>query len=78
MTENMSRIIRVRVQTHAHEDRLEELDLDQYKIWTTAIPQQGGANEAVIEILSEHFNTAPSNIRIISGNKSRNKIIEIN
>ncbi|MBI2607956.1 MAG: DUF167 domain-containing protein [Candidatus Doudnabacteria bacterium] len=73
----MSRIIRVHVQTHAHEDRLEELDLDEYKIWTTAIPQKGGANEAVIEILAEHFNVAPSSIHIKSGNKSTHKLIEI-
>ena len=73
----MARIIRVHVQTHAHEDRMEELDLDEYKIWTTAIPEHGGANEAIIEIIAEYFNVAPSLIRIKSGHKSRHKLIEI-
>jgi uncharacterized protein YggU (UPF0235/DUF167 family) len=67
----------VHVQTHAHEDRLEELDLDEFKIWTTAIPEKGGANQAVIEILAEYFNVAPSLIRITSGNKSKHKLVEI-
>ena len=73
----MSKIIRVHVQTHAHEDRMEELDLDEYKIWTTAIPEHGGANFAVIEIIAEFFYIAPSTIRIISGNKSKHKLIEL-
>lgn len=73
----MSRIIRVHVQTHAHEDRIEETDLDEYKIWTTAIPEHGGANEAIIEIMADHFNIAPSKIKIKSGSKSRHKLIEI-
>lgn len=73
----MPRIIRVHVQTHAHEDRMEEIDIDEYKIWTTAIPEKGGANETVIEIMADFFDIAPSNIRIVSGNKSRHKLIEI-
>ncbi|MBI2356155.1 MAG: DUF167 domain-containing protein [Candidatus Doudnabacteria bacterium] len=73
----MSRIIRVHVQTHAHEDRMEETGLDEYKIWTTAISEKGGANQAVIEIIADFFDIVPSSIRIISGNKSRHKLIEI-
>lgn len=73
----MPRVIRVHVQTHAHEDRMEEVDMDEYKVWTTAIPEKGGANEAVIEILADFFDIAPSTIRIISGNKSQHKLIEI-
>lgn len=73
----MPRIIRVHVQTHAHEDRMEETGLDEYKIWTTAIPEKGGANEAIIEIIADFFDIAPSTIRIVSGNKSRHKLIEV-
>jgi hypothetical protein len=73
----MSRIIRVHVQTHAHQENIEEVDLDEYKIWTTAIPANGEANDSVIEILSDYLNVAPSLIRIKSGNKSKHKLIEI-
>ncbi len=70
-------IIKVHVKTHSHDDRIEEVNIDEYKVWTTAIPEQGDANEAVIEILAEYFNVAPSKIRIKSGPKSTHKLIEI-
>lgn len=73
----MSRLIRVHVQTHAHFERIEEMGLEEYKVWTTAIPAEGKANEAVIEILADYFNVAPSQVRIKSGNKSTHKLIEI-
>ena len=73
----MPRVIRVHVQTAASFENIEELDIDEYKIWTTAIPEKGGANESIIEMLADYFDTAPSNIRIISGNKSKHKLIEI-
>lgn len=73
----MSRIIHVHVQTHAHEDNIEEVGIDEYKVWTTAIPAEGAANEAVIDILSDFFSIAPSLICIRSGNKSKHKLIEI-
>lgn len=70
-------IIRVKVQTHAHEDKIEEMGVDEYKIWTTAIPEKGNANEAVIDIVSDFFDVAPSLIRIRSGHKSTHKLIEV-
>ena len=73
----MSRTIRVHVQTHAHDDGVEETGIDEYKVWTTAIPEKGGANDAVIDILADYFDVAPSTIRIISGNKSKHKLIRI-
>lgn len=70
-------IIKVHVRTHAHEDKIEEVGLEEYKIWTTAIPERDKANEAVIDILSDYFEVPPSRIRIKSGNKSTHKLIEI-
>ncbi|MBX4186891.1 MAG: DUF167 domain-containing protein [Candidatus Doudnabacteria bacterium] len=70
-------IIKVHVRTHAHDDRIEEIDVDEYKLWTTAIPEKGEANEAVIDLLSDYFSIPPSRIRIRSGNKSTHKLIEI-
>ena len=70
-------IIRVHVRTHAHEDKVEEIGFEEYKVWTTAIPEKGEANEAVVDILSDFFEVAPSKIHIKSGNKSTHKLIEI-
>ncbi len=70
-------VIRVKVQTHAKFEKIEEVGFEEYKIWVTAAPADNKANEAVIELLADHFNTSPSLIRIRSGNKSAHKLIEI-
>lgn len=73
----MGRIIRITVTTRAHDEKVEEIDLDTYRVWVTAAPADGEANQAVIEILADYFNTSVSNVRIKSGNKSRHKFVEI-
>jgi uncharacterized protein (TIGR00251 family) len=40
-------------------------------------PREGRANQAVIKLLAEHFSVPKSHIRILSGFKSRNKVIEV-
>jgi uncharacterized protein (TIGR00251 family) len=40
-------------------------------------PKEGKANQAVIKLLAEHFNVPQSRVRILSGFKSRNKVIEV-
>jgi uncharacterized protein (TIGR00251 family) len=40
-------------------------------------PREGKANLAVIKLLAEHFGVPRSQVRILSGFGSRNKVIEI-
>ncbi len=40
-------------------------------------PKEGRANQAVIKLLADHFGVPKSQVRIISGFKSRNKIVEV-
>lgn len=47
------------------------------KIKLTAPPVDGRANEKLIELLSEEYKTKKSNIQIISGQKSKNKTVQI-
>ncbi len=47
------------------------------KVKVDAPAQKGKANKRLIEILAEHFNIPKSKIRIIKGQKSHEKIIEI-
>lgn len=47
------------------------------RVYTTALPDDGKANEAVIEMLAEELGMAKSCFQIIRGEKSNNKIIEI-
>jgi len=39
--------------------------------------REGRANQAVIKLLAEHFSVSKSQVRILSGFKSRNKVIEV-
>jgi uncharacterized protein (TIGR00251 family) len=39
--------------------------------------KEGRANQAVVELLAEHFGVPKSQARILSGFKSKNKVIEI-
>ena len=40
-------------------------------------PKEGKANQAVIRLLAQHFGVSQSQVRILSGFKGRNKVIEI-
>ena len=70
-------LIRVKVQTRSSQEKVEEIGLDEYKVWITAAPVDNEANEALIDILSDFFDVSRSKIHIKSGNKSMHKLIEI-
>jgi uncharacterized protein (TIGR00251 family) len=40
-------------------------------------PREGKANQAVIKLLADYFGVAKSRVRILSGFKSKNKVIEV-
>ena len=44
----------------------------------TSIPEKGKANRELIKKLAKHFKVHSSQINIISGFKSKKKIVEIN
>lgn len=47
------------------------------KVKLTAPPVDGKANEALVELLAEHFDISKSKIKIVRGLTSKNKVIEI-
>jgi uncharacterized protein len=50
----------------------------QVKVYLTAPPVEGKANDALCEFLAQHFAVRPSSVEIIKGLKSRHKVIKIN
>jgi uncharacterized protein len=40
-------------------------------------PKEGKANQAVIKLLAEHFGVPQSRVRILSGFRSKNKVLEV-
>ena len=50
---------------------------DNFIIKVKEPPREGKANQAVIKLLAQHFGVPQSQVRILSGFRSRNKIIEV-
>jgi len=59
--------------------KIEELSRegDSFIIKVKEPPREGRANQAVIKLLAEHFSIPQSQVRILSGFKSRSKIVEV-
>ena len=50
---------------------------DSFVVKVKEPPKEGRANQAVIKLLAEHLSIPQSKIKILSGFKSSNKVIEI-
>ena len=67
----------VQVKTNAKVDEIQSMDGSRYTVRLHTPARQGKANEALIKLLSAHFDVPRSRIRIVSGSSSRIKIVEI-
>ena len=47
------------------------------RVRTNAAPVDGAANDSVIKLLADYFGVAKSKIKIIRGDTSRDKVIEL-
>ena len=50
---------------------------DRFVVKVKEPAKEGKANQALIKLLSEHFRVPLDQVRILSGFKSRNKILEV-
>ena len=69
--------INVKVKTNAKKNEVIKLNDVNFNVHTTATPENGKANQSVIELLAKYLHVAKSNIQIIKGITSRNKTIII-
>ena len=67
----------VKAKPKARKNKIEKIDDSNFIILVKEAPVKGRANEAIIESLAEYFNVGKSDIEIIRGQKSKEKIIEI-
>ena len=70
----------VKVKTKAQKDNVEKdpANPDNYFLSTRELPHQGRANQAVVRILAEYFNTTQGGIVIKKGLRSKIKHVQIN
>ena len=66
----------IRVIPRAKQNKVVEEE-GRLKVYLTTPPVEGRANQALIEVLAAHFQVRKGDIRIVRGEKSRDKIIEI-
>ncbi len=67
----------IKVIPRASKNEVMEIAPGQFKVKITAPPVDGKANEALVDLLSKHFKINKSAIRIVRGESSQNKMIEI-
>jgi len=68
--------INIKVISNTKQNKLVE-EPGRLKVYLTAPAVEGKANEALIEFLAEHFKIKKNKISIVRGEKSREKIVEI-
>ena len=69
--------IKVRVQTKASRNQVDRFAGDTLRIRVTAPPEDGKANQVVIDLLANGLNVAKSSIRIVRGHSSRDKLVSV-
>ncbi len=70
-------IIQVKITPRSSKNAFEGWQGDVLRIRLHAVPEKGEANEELISFLSESFEVPKSHIRLVSGQTSRLKRIEI-
>ncbi|GIX06517.1 MAG: hypothetical protein KatS3mg115_0920 [Candidatus Poribacteria bacterium] len=71
------RRITVSVIPKASREVLEWLSEQEAKAWVHAAPEKGKANEAVRTLVARELGVRPSQVRIVQGERSRKKVLEV-
>ncbi len=67
----------LKVKTKAKIKKLTKIDDSHYIISVSSPTEKGKANKEILKTLAKTFDTAISKIKILTGEKSKEKIIEI-
>lgn len=73
---DLQKIFNIRVTPHAKQNKVVEND-GILRVYTTVAPENGRANDAVVELLSEHLGIPKSRIKIIKGLTGRDKVVTV-
>lgn len=68
----------VHIQPRASKNEITFMESGGIKIRLTAPPVDGAANEALIRFLADTFSVSKSQVEIVTGQISRDKIVRIN
>lgn len=69
-------VLSVRVTPRSRQNKVEVVD-GQVRVWVTASPTDGQANDAVCRLLAKALDLAPSKVTIRRGHTSRDKQVAL-
>ncbi len=69
--------LQVRVQPKASRNAIEEQANGDLKVYVTAAPEGGKANDSVITLLAKHLGVPKRTLEIVRGHRSRDKVVEV-
>ncbi|MDP3921009.1 MAG: DUF167 domain-containing protein [Candidatus Omnitrophota bacterium] len=67
----------VQTKPNAKQVRVVEVDPTHFRVWVKASPNEGRANKAVLEALSGHLDLPKSCLTLVSGHRSKEKVVEV-
>lgn len=73
----MGETVNVKVNPKARLNRVEDDGAGGFTVWTTAAPDKGQANDAVVNALADHLGISKSSVRLKRGATSRKKVFVI-
>ena len=73
---DLSKTFNIRVTPHAKQNKVVESD-GVLRVYTTVAPENGRANSAVIELLSDYLDVPRSRIKILKGLAGRDKVVSV-
>ena len=73
----MALIVVVTVRPNAKSSELVRISAGEYRAAVNAAAQDGKANQALVQLLSDHFDVPKSSIVILRGHRSRKKWIRL-
>jgi len=68
--------VQVRVKPNSRTDEINQ-EGNNFIVKVKEPPREGRANQAVIKLLAQHFGVSQGQVRILSGFKSKNKVVEV-
>ena len=68
--------IQVRVKPNSRTEEINQ-EGDNFIVKVKEPPKEGRANQAVIKLLAKHLGVSQGQVRILSGFKSKDKVIEV-
>ncbi len=67
----------VKAKPLAREEKVEKVDETNFIVAVKEPPREGKANKAIIRALADYFKVAPSQISLVAGFSSKQKVFDI-